>query len=472
MQAISSPSISEGPRDDRDLIISQQPQMQQSNIAPPQQQQAQQQDRLSGVGETDKIGKKRKESSNSSQHPADRIFRLDNSSSNSDPGTLPELAGSSRARQQAHSQIAGLSMGSPSITHQTAITSGELNGEHAADFGVQVDSSLPMLNESVSMITKALVGDPGTVSAQKSSTPKFSFREVGCLRASTSKVLSCHFSSDGNLLASAGHDKKLSLWNMTSLNLQHTLEEHSLLITDVRFSPSFTHLATSSYDKTVRVWEVRNPTCSVRTFYGHATSVLALDFHPNHEDLLCSCDGDSEIRYWSVSRGTCLKIFKGGVTQLRFQPRVGRFLAAGAENVVTIFDVESDTSVYGLLNHSKPVNNLCWSASGDVLVSLTEDYVRVWSFGTRNVAAGTESWSNCIHELGFKEKMYQSCVFHPTYPSLLVIGCYQSMELWNMVENKIMTVSAHDGLIVSLAACPVTGLVASASHDKTVKLWQ
>jgi len=37
----------------------------------------------------------------------------------------------------------------------------------------------------------------------------FSFNEVGCLRASTSKVVCCHFSSDGKLLASAGHDKKV-----------------------------------------------------------------------------------------------------------------------------------------------------------------------------------------------------------------------------------------------------------------------
>lgn len=37
----------------------------------------------------------------------------------------------------------------------------------------------------------------------------FAFEEIGCLRSSKSKVLSCHFSSDGRLLASAGHDKKV-----------------------------------------------------------------------------------------------------------------------------------------------------------------------------------------------------------------------------------------------------------------------
>lgn len=41
-----------------------------------------------------------------------------------------------------------------------------------------------------------------------------------------------------------------------------------------------------------------------------------------------------------------------------------------------------------------------------------------------------------------------------------------------MTENKTMTLSAHDGLIASLAVSTVAGVVASASHDKYVKLWK
>lgn len=41
-----------------------------------------------------------------------------------------------------------------------------------------------------------------------------------------------------------------------------------------------------------------------------------------------------------------------------------------------------------------------------------------------------------------------------------------------MMENKSMTVMAHEGLIASLAQSRATGMVASASHDKSVKLWK
>lgn len=48
------------------------------------------------------------------------------------------------------------------------------------------------------------------------------------------------------------------LWYTDTLKVKSTLEEHSALITDVRFSPSMSRLATSSFDKTVRVWDADN----------------------------------------------------------------------------------------------------------------------------------------------------------------------------------------------------------------------
>ncbi|KOM25793.1 hypothetical protein LR48_Vigan187s003300 [Vigna angularis] len=295
----------------------------------------------------------------------------------------------------------------------------------------------------------------------------FTFSEVNSVRASTNKVVCCHFSSDGKLLASGGHDKKAVLWFTDTLQQKATLEEHASLITDVRFSPSMPRLATSSYDRTVRVWDVDNPGYTLRSFTGHSASVMSLDFHPNKDDLICSCDVDGEIRYWSIKNGSCSRVSKGGTAQMRFQPRLGRYLAAAAENVVSILDVETQVCRYSLKGHTKSIHSVCWDPSGEFLASVSEDSVRVWTLGS-----GSEG--ECVHELSCNGNKFHSCVFHPTYSSLLVVGCYEasSLELWNMTENKTMTLSAHEGLIAALAVSTVNGLVASASHDKFVKLWK
>ncbi|KAK2978210.1 hypothetical protein RJ640_024243, partial [Escallonia rubra] len=285
----------------------------------------------------------------------------------------------------------------------------------------------------------------------------------------------CHFSPDGKLLATGGHDKRAKLWCTDSREQKSTLEEHSHAITDIRFSPTMPWLATSSLDKTVRVWDVENPGYTIRTFTGHSSSVMSLDCHPKG-DILCSCDDVNEIRYWSIKNGGCARVSEGGATQVRFQPKLGKYLAAAIGDGVFITDVES-ARVCGnpSKGHTLNIRSLCWDFSGERLASVSENSVRVWKIGS-----GAEQ--DCIHELSVTGKKFRCCVFHPYYPSLLIIGSYQashgyftfshnmSLELWNMAENKLMTPLEEP--IAALAVSEISGLVASASHqDNLVKIW-
>lgn len=56
-------------------------------------------------------------------------------------------------------------------------------------------------------------------------------------------------------------------------------------------------------------WHLQ-PGYSLRTFTGHSASVMSLDFHPNKEELICSCNGDGEIRSWSINKCSCAWVFK------------------------------------------------------------------------------------------------------------------------------------------------------------------
>ncbi|CAI0378193.1 unnamed protein product, partial [Linum tenue] len=290
----------------------------------------------------------------------------------------------------------------------------------------------------------------------------FSFNEVGSIRESNSKVVCCHFSTDGKWLASAGHDKKVVLWNMETLKTESTPEDHTHIITDVRFRPNSTQLATSSFDTTVKLWDAAEPRYPLQSYTGHTSHVMSLDFHPRKYDLFCSCDGNNEIRFWNMNQYSCVRVSKGGTAQVRFQPRTGQLLAAAAENVVSVFDVETDRQTHSLKGHATEVHSVCWDINGEFLASASQESVRVWS-----LASG-----ECVHELTSSGNKFHSCVYHPTFSTLLIIGSYQSMELWNMAENKCMTVPAHNCVISALVASPVTGMIASASHDKCVKIWK
>ena len=58
------------------------------------------------------------------------------------------------------------------------------------------------------------------------------------------------------------------------------------------------------------------PGCSRCTFVGHTASVMSVDVHPNKDDVVCSCDLDGEIRYWSINNGSCARVFKVESTEV------------------------------------------------------------------------------------------------------------------------------------------------------------
>ncbi|KAI5590852.1 hypothetical protein BDE02_04G038400 [Populus trichocarpa] len=291
----------------------------------------------------------------------------------------------------------------------------------------------------------------------------FTFEEIGCLSSSKSKVLCCHFSSDGKMLASSGHEKKVSIWNMEDFQASNSSEEHSHLVTDVRFRPSSSILATASFDKTVRIWDAAKPSISLFKLLGHAEQVMSLDFHPRKVDLLCSCDGNDEIRLWNVNKRTCMRVSKGATRQVRFQPTIGKLMATSTGNSINVIDVEVGNLVWNLKGHSKEVLSICWDTSGKYIASVSEDSARVWS-----LVGG-----NCLGKLHSNGNKFQSCAFHPGYSMLLIIGGYQVLEFWSPTDGgKTWSVPAHGGLIAALADSVENEMIASASHDHCVKLWK
>nr|GEV92280.1 transcriptional corepressor LEUNIG [Tanacetum cinerariifolium] len=69
--------------------------------------------------------------------------------------------------------------------------------------------------------------------------------------------------------------------------------------------------------------------------------------------------------------------------------------------------------------HGTNVQSICWDASGEHLVSASEDFIKVWRMDSGGKA-------NCIRQLNVIGIRFLCGTFHPCYPSLLIIGCHET----------------------------------------------
>ncbi|KAK4727985.1 hypothetical protein R3W88_032902 [Solanum pinnatisectum] len=278
---------------------------------------------------------------------------------------------------------------------------------------------------SLGLVGKEIGGQSNSivVSTQKDKPKGFFLKNIHNYHATSIELVCCHFNTQGEFLATGGHDNKVMIWNLGNNNFS-SREGHIQDITDIRFKPNSTMFATSSLDKTVKIWDAAEPTKTYRNLEGHHGHVMSVDYHPTMVDLLSSCDHNNEIRLWNVNGGDCMLSLKG---------------------------------------HDGNILSICWDITGNYMASVSEDRARIWS-----IREGM--W---IFELLSGVNKFQSCIYHPGKILALVIGSNKFLELWNPMSKANITSSyrAHDGIISSLADLRAKGIIASVSHDRMIKIW-
>lgn len=79
-------------------------------------------------------------------------------------------------------------------------------------------------------------------------------------------------------VATGSFDKTVKIWNVDSGLLYYTLIGHDSEIVSVSFDQTSRILATGSADKTIRLWDLEKGEC-ISVLYGHTEEVIDLKFN-------------------------------------------------------------------------------------------------------------------------------------------------------------------------------------------------
>ncbi|MCC5641660.1 hypothetical protein LC607_01530 [Nostoc sp. CHAB 5824] len=266
------------------------------------------------------------------------------------------------------------------------------------------------------------------------------------------------------VLASCGQDHTIKLWDTTTGECLKTLYGHTSIVTAIAFNPDGQLLASTSYDHTVKVWHLATGEC-VQTLQGHNACVWSVAFHPAGE-ILATAGEDNTIKLWDLETGCCMQTLEGHqhwVKAIAWSPE-GQILASGSfDQTVKLWDLHSKVCLMTLQGHAGVVTSVAFSPKGEQLVSGSYDQtVKIWDIDT----------GKCLDTLEKHTNRIWSIAFHPQGHLIASGGDDHAARVWELQTGKCTkSLQGHSNAVYGIAHSWQQNLLASGHEDQTIKLW-
>jgi WD40 repeat protein/tRNA A-37 threonylcarbamoyl transferase component Bud32 len=268
------------------------------------------------------------------------------------------------------------------------------------------------------------------------------------------------FSPDGKRIATAAADG-IRVWDATG-NMTLTMTGHADNVTCLAFSPDSRRLASTSADRTVRVWEAATGR-QIAVFKGHPDCVLCLAFAPDGESL-ASGDLRGNVNVWETPFGKdAIVCSHSGVGHaVAFSPD-SKYLASGSDTIKIWNPATGKETKAFQGNMHGGACLLVWSPDGhQVLSGHYDGKLMAW-----DVASGKEAALTFAGHAPPGPKSTGTITFGPGNAGSSSNDIKKGPDGSYIVQGKVVT-----GLTVYGLAISADGKrLASASHDKTVKVW-
>lgn len=165
-------------------------------------------------------------------------------------------------------------------------------------------------------------------------------------------IIGCDIS--GGLAVGCGSDKTCRVWNLRTQRMIHLLAGHSNKITCVRLFHGEKCVITGSADRSLKVWDISRNTYRQTTTFRHSSTSNCIDVS-NESDNVVSGHMDGGIRFWDVRSGErtadISSLHEGGVTSVHFHPKNStELLTNGRDSMLKVVDIRTCTPIQTLMH--------------------------------------------------------------------------------------------------------------------------
>ena len=222
---------------------------------------------------------------------------------------------------------------------------------------------------------------------------------------------------------------------------------------------------TGSYDKTLRVWDLKDR-CLVDTLYPPHEGIVYAVATARNEPVAVSASGDRTIRVWDLATQTCRATLTGHnhrVYDIALSSDGATALSASHDRTIKLWEVSSGTTLGTLQGHSDAVLSVAFVPGERSAVSASKDgTIRVWQLEAGEARATTQEHEGWI----------QAVAVTPDGRLAITGGQDHRLCVWDTATPRVRQVlKGHHDAVSAIALHPAKGIAVSGSYDRRVVVW-
>lgn len=319
-------------------------------------------------------------------------------------------------------------------------------------------------------------------------------RQLSIIHQSTNGVYCLAFDPSGELLA-CGNETRAYLYRVKNGAVRHALKGDKHAVRALSFGPDGSQLTTGSTDRYIRIWDVAQGTL-LRTLGEYVPPIHGVAFDGSGSLVSVGPVGSHQ---WDVVQGT-LRRQLGPESPVLASSGDGQRLAIRSHEDIAILSTRTGR----ILRHIPGGGVLALSESGRLLAFATGDKIYVCDTRSGAVKQTMKGSQGAITALSFHpdEKLllaasrntdvrlwnvetgqrvgqlqvspgYVSCaVFAPNGFRFATAGVDSTVQTWSLDNYRQHTYGGHTGLIRAVAYSKDERLLASASDDQTIRVFE